>query len=398
MMTPRGVGHDTPPGQAAARRPREHGGVVPGTGPSGPSAVLRRAVFRVQSRWVVLVLGATAAGISYLLASTVFGPEQAFFAPIAAILCVGTTAGRRLRRAFEITVGVAVGLTAADLLLRAVGAGPLQLALAVLAAMTVAIALGARTLMANQAAVAAVLVVALSPGGEQSSLARLADALIGGGVALVLTTWLVPDPLRGARRLVSALLDDLAAALEGAAEALRETHLAAAETAIERSEQVFRRLADLDDAMQEAHEAVLLGRRGRTSRRSLRPMLLVRGRLDVLAGTTRALARASAGAVRHGEHVHPNLATAVDRLADGVRGLCAWAENGAPPGAARVDALEAAALASAVLEDRRALASSAVVGQVRSGAVDVLRSTGMDHRSAVAELERVAGRADQLGR
>ena len=46
---------------------------------------------------------------------------------------------------------------------------------------------------------------------------------------------------------------------------------------------------------------------------------------------------------------------------------------------------------------RHDLAVSVLVGQVRSAAVDILRSTGMDQASALQALEETAGRASEIG-
>ena len=64
---------------------------------------------------------------------------------------------------------------------------------------------------------------------------------------------------------------------------------------------------------------------------------------------------------------------------------------------ARRHALDAARHATEVLEDRHELAISVLVGQVRSAAVDLLRSTGMDQASALEALEDAAGRASEIG-
>jgi hypothetical protein len=61
-------------------------------------------------------------------------------------------------------------------------------------------------------------------------------------------------------------------------------------------------------------------------------------------------------------------------------------------------ALEAARKATEKFKERHNLAAvSLLVGQVRSAAVDVLRSTGMDQASALEQaLEEVAGRASKI--
>ncbi len=50
-----------------------------------------------------------------------------------------------------------------------------------------------------------------------------------------------------------------------------------------------------------------------------------------------------------------------------------------------------------MLRDRHDLAISVLVGQVRSAAMDLLRSTGMDQASALAALEEAAGSASDVG-
>ena len=64
---------------------------------------------------------------------------------------------------------------------------------------------------------------------------------------------------------------------------------------------------------------------------------------------------------------------------------------------ARRWALEAARTATEILEERHELGISVLVGQVRSAAVDLLRSTGMDQASALQALEDAAGRASEIG-
>src|SRR5690606_2434122 len=111
---------------------------------------------RVWQRANTLALGAASAGLSYALATALFGSRESIFAPIAAVVSTGLSAGHRLRRAVEICFGVLLGLLAADLLVRWIGLGAWQLGVAVLLARLIAVALSASVLLSNQAAVAAV--------------------------------------------------------------------------------------------------------------------------------------------------------------------------------------------------------------------------------------------------
>ena len=58
---------------------------------------------------------------------------------------------------------------------------------------------------------------------------------------------------------------------------------------------------------------------------------------------------------------------------------------------------ETARRATEILKERHDLATSVLVGQIRSAAVDILRSTGMDQASALRALEEAAGRASEIG-
>ena len=58
---------------------------------------------------------AVAAGVAWLLAADLLGHQTPFFAPIAAVVSLGTSYGQRLRKVFEVAVGVAVGVLVGDL-------------------------------------------------------------------------------------------------------------------------------------------------------------------------------------------------------------------------------------------------------------------------------------------
>jgi uncharacterized membrane protein YgaE (UPF0421/DUF939 family) len=350
-------------------------------------------VARVRRHLPSLLLAAVAASVSFLIASTAFGTEDAFFAPIAAVVCVGITAGHRIRRAIEITIGVALGLTAADLLARLIGFGWIQLGVAVLLATAAAVALQAGQLMSNQAAVAAILVVALSP-GEGNPWVRLGDALIGGAVALALNTLAAPAPERVVTRIAQELIDDYTAVLAQVSAALASSDLHEAELALELSDRAGARLSDLDEALAAARDTARLGRHRRRLLRSLQPLLALRGRAELIIVTVRSLARASANAVRHGRAVDDRLIAAVDDLSASLVELGRWIGGETSADAARDRALQAAREASTLLREPHPRTTDVIIVHLRSGAIDILRATGIDQGDAVAALERAAGRAD----
>ena len=120
------------------------------------------------------------------------GHPTPFFAPVAAIITLGITVGQRGQRAAEVAFGVALGIAVADLLVLQIGTGTAQLALVVALATSAAIFLGSGQMLATQAAVSAALVATLQPPTDGVSFARFLDALVGGGVALLINALVLP--------------------------------------------------------------------------------------------------------------------------------------------------------------------------------------------------------------
>src|SRR5437879_7568230 len=113
------------------------------------------------------------------LRSTVVDHRAPFFAPVAAVVCLGITLGQRLRRVIELIVGVGLGVGVGDLLISAIGTGPWQVAVVVALAMSVAVLLDGGAVITVQSAVSAILLVRLYLTGATSGHKRLLDGLSG---------------------------------------------------------------------------------------------------------------------------------------------------------------------------------------------------------------------------
>jgi uncharacterized membrane protein YgaE (UPF0421/DUF939 family) len=162
-----------------------------------------------------------AAGAAWLVAHDLVGHQRPFFAPVAAVISLGVSLANRLRRAVELVVGVSLGVLVGDLLISRIGSGWWQIALAVILAVSAAVFADGGAMLVNQAAASAVLVATLLPPGQAGGLDRCVDALIGGLVGVLVVAVLPSDPVAPVRRDARALLDELAAALSGASDALR---------------------------------------------------------------------------------------------------------------------------------------------------------------------------------
>ena len=359
---------------------------------------LQAGIERLRINGWPLVQTAVAASVAYFLAVVLFGHERPFFAPVAAVICLGVTLGQRWRRAVELVFGVAVGLTVADLLVLVIGTGAARIGAVVLLAMAAAVFFGARPLLVNQAAISAVLVVLLQPPNDAFDPARFLDSLAGGVVALAVNYLFPINPERLVERAARPVFDELAGVLEEIAAALRSGDREAAERALVRARTIDdEQVSSFYEALAAGHETARISP---TRRRALEHLELYANagtRIDLAVINTRVLARGAANALRRGDPVPPPLPEAVLDLARAVRALADYLEESGEPDEARRFALEAARKATEILKERHDLAASVLVGQVRSAAVDILRSTGMDQASALGALEETAGRASEIG-
>lgn len=276
-----------------------------------------------DKRWQIAQC-AVAAGVAWFIAAELLGHDVPVFAPIAAVVSLGTSYAQRLRRVTEVTAGVAVGVFLGDLLVATLGSGAWQIALVVGLAMTAAVLLDAGTLFVNQAAVQSLFVAALVPGTGES-LVRWSDALVGGAVALVAATVVPSAPLRRPREHAGQVLAKVAALLRGAAEVMvdgdaeRGLDLLADARA---TDHLVRRLqAAADEGM-----AVVASSPFRVRHRSgIRRVADIVDPLDRALRSTRVLVRQVAvGAYRRRPVPHAyavlarELAGVVDALADGL--------------------------------------------------------------------------------
>jgi uncharacterized membrane protein YccC len=350
----------------------------------------RTRVARLRRLAPTLLMGAIAAGASWLIARELFGSTGAFFAPVAAIITLGLTVGSRLERAIELSLGVPLGIALADLLVLEFGSGPIQLVAIVFLATCAAVFLGGGPLLVTQAAVSAILVVTLQPPTSGVSFTRAADALIGCGIALLLNFVIAPiDPVELVRREARPVLQELAGALDDIARALRDRDRDEAVAALYRAR-------DIDASTQQFLEALTVGREtaaAAPARRVQRgPMAIYSeagGQIDLAVRNVRVLARGVLRAIDTGDSVPPPVADALVELRDAVVALGDWMEDPTKAAAVVEPAVQAALHASAVLDMTTNLSVSVIVGQIRSTAVDLLRTTGMDPEEARRRIRGV---------
>ena len=352
---------------------------------------MRTRFERLRVAWRSLIQVALAAMVALLIAQEVLGHVRPFFAPVAAIITLGVTVGKRGRRAAELGLGVAVGIAIADVILLGIGRGPVQLAVVVLLAMAVAVFLGSGQILANQAAVSAVLVATVTQSGSAHSFDRFIDALIGGGIGLLVHALVLPaDPIKMVRREADPVLDELALTLERVAEAIEQRDRELAERALVRARGLDALEARFEEAVSVSRETARFAPSRRRARGRIDFYARAAAQVDLAIRNVRVLARAAVRGVRLDENMPPEVAVAVRELAEAVRALRAAIEDPSLADAVRPPAMRAAGRATLVLESTGNLSVTVVVAQIRSTAVDLLRGSGMSYDEALEAVRTAA--------
>jgi uncharacterized membrane protein YgaE (UPF0421/DUF939 family) len=359
---------------------------------------MRTRLERLRLAWRSIFQASVSAAAAWLIATELLGHATPFFAPVAAIVTLGITVGQRGRRAAEVAFGVALGIAVADLLVLQIGTGAGQLALVVLLATSAAIFLGSGQMLATQAAVSAALVATLQPPVDGFAFTRFFDALVGGGVALVINAVLLPArPIELVRRASRPVLEELAGALEDVAVAVERRDEDLAEAALQRARRIDELGARFAEAVDVSRETTRYAPPRRGSRGVVESYADAAGRIDLAVRNVRVLARGTIRALSLDENVPPEIAGALRDLARAVRAL-----GGALDEPGRVDevidpATRAAAEASVVLERTGNMSVSVIVGQIRSTANDLLTAIGMSYEDATEAIRNAVREAlDEL--
>jgi uncharacterized membrane protein YgaE (UPF0421/DUF939 family) len=333
---------------------------------------------------ILLVQTSVAAGIAWVIAQDLIGHGNAFFAPIAAVIVLGIAPGGHRQRALEVAIGVALGIGVADLLIRLIGSGAVQISVVVLLAAGAVVLLGGGPLVAAQAASSAVLVAALPTSGAVPY--RFIDALVGGSVGLAVLIAVPRNPLTALRSAVDPLLGELSAVLDEVAGALEGRDARAAGVALEHARATTHLADAFHRALDGARETAALSPTQWRNQEDVERYARAAQHVDYAVRNVRVLARAARTALEAGDEIPPGVAEAIRQLGAGVEGL--EAELARESGG--IDAIEAtlqaAGRATRVLDTRPSLAVNVMVGQIRSIAADLLGALGIERQEAVKHI------------
>jgi uncharacterized membrane protein YgaE (UPF0421/DUF939 family) len=357
---------------------------------------VRTRTSRLRAGLWTIAQTSIAVGASWAIARQI--DDSPYFAPISAVISLGAMRGQRTTRAIELVLGVAVGIAVADLIVSALGTSTPVLMLVVALSMSAALLLGGGALLVSQAGVSAIFVATIErPSGLTPD--RFVDALIGGAVALLVAQVLIPrDPVAQVMKAAHTLSDQLTLALRETAAALAGGDVARARRALEVARATDPHLADLGDAIDVARETISVRPPVWRARERLPLYAEALAELDHAVRNTRVLARRAVAALRRANAAPPpEIAAAVSLLADAVDELVRHLDDPEAETSSRRLALEAARRATAVLAEHQGLQTTALVAQVRSTAVDLLRGSGLSEDEATAALERALAQASRPG-
>jgi len=359
-------------------------------------ASLQTRLRRVRGSWRPILQSGFAAGLAWALARLLVGAPDPFFAPAAAVITIGLARGQAFRRSAEVAIGVAIGIGVAFLLRSAIGLGPAQIGGIVALTIVAALLVDGSTILANQAAISAVLVMTLPTAALGAGPDRFFDALIGGVVALLTSKAVfVRDPTSTVASGLHRTLSELSLALGEAAQALGGEEIDLAHAALARLRALDPQVSLLYESLAVAHDAAFISPLRRRIRSRLDDYAEAARHVDYAVRNARVLARAIAAALRTRVPVSPELAAAVTTLAGCADALSEQLVVDSDPSAVRELAVAASAQATDTLAIHHDLRTSVIIGQIRATAVDLLRASGLDANAARGALP-ATGSADEL--
>jgi hypothetical protein len=336
---------------------------------------------RLRGRLWPILQTALAATTAWYAAVLLLPDGRPSFASIAAVICLGASYGQRGSKALQLVAGVVLGICVASALVALIGAGSLQIGLMVVLAMSAAVLLGGGELLTAESAVSAILLVSLDPSTSDVSftLNRILEGLIGGGVALAVTSLVFPpNPALHVGRAAQSVFAGLGSALERLASALSTGDAVVAGEALAEARALDALVDAFDEALTVGRETARLSPRRRTALAPLERYGASFAQVDFAVRDTRVLARHSMRLLRAGEAVDPMLPDAVREL-----GLGVWTLAGAYDQPGRADAVRGHALRAGALAAEAG--GGEVAAQIRSTAVDLRRAVDLLRDDSVSD-------------
>lgn len=344
-------------------------------------------LLRIRRSWRLLLRLAIATGGAYAVATYVFGHQQAFFAPIAAVIALTAGAGRRQRVVFELVLGVAFGVLVGELLILSIGRGPWQIALVAALTAVIAMLFNITGLALTQAINSGVLLAAVVPaaGATNPALTRFLDALIGGLCGLAAIVVLPRNSVRDIDEDVQSVLGSLAGVLSRIAQAMRTDDATLAEMALAQARGTQPVIDRLHATSTNVSEVVRLSPVRWGQRADVERYAASVNDLDNALRDTRVLARRVSAMLRHDEEAPAGLTDAVEVLVDAVQIYADEFASATDLERANARLVEATHGAMRTLAGGLTVNTASIAAQIRSLAADLLLAGGVP-RAALDDL------------
>jgi hypothetical protein len=219
---------------------------------------------------------------------------------------------------------------------------------------------------------------------------RFLDSLLGGIVAIAVTSLLPRNPVETVHRAAAPLLAEIAGTLEDVARALERGDRDLAERAWTRSHGL--RLAELDRAVDGGREILRLAPFRSGTREQFARYEQAAAQIRTALTSVEALSRGAVRALALGDNVPAPVPDSLRDLAETVRTLDEYLADPAGRPVVREPALRAAAQATLVLEQTSNVSVSVIVAQVRATAVDLIRGWGLGREESERLVREAADR------
>ncbi|WP_440712767.1 FUSC family protein [Gordonia sp. FQ] len=359
---------------------------------------LQKRVRRLGLSLVPILQCAIAGGLAWFIAHDLMHHQRPFFAPISAVASLGLVLAKRWRRSIELIGGVLIGIVIGDLIISLIGSGPWQITVVVALAMMAAVLLDGAPMVTNQAGASAVLVATLLPPGNAAGYERMLDAVIGGGVALLIGALVPFNPAHRARRdaaLVLTTLRDLSGDL---AVALRTVDADSVQRVLARARATQSSIDAMHSDMRAGREVGTLSPLYWAERPRLRRIADTGAPIDNAMRNFRVCTRRALGLTQRGVVVEPEIVDLIAALPEGfevLRQMMLAPPKGTPDQADAARALRSilrraapgiAEAQTAITEGEGDVSEVALLVELRSLLVDMLMVTGLKRESAIAQL------------
>ncbi|MFE1664167.1 aromatic acid exporter family protein [Microbacterium sp. P02] len=334
---------------------------------------------------IQIVVAATAA---FAFAHYVLGHATPLIAATVTISSLGLVRDARPRRVLETVIGMLVGILVAELLLFTIGSGWWQLALALALTLMIARFLSPQPAFAIAAAIQSLIVLIL-PAQVGAPFTRLADGLVGGVAALLVTALVPRNPRAPELRDARVVFDAVHAAVETMIQALRRGDRIRAERGLEKARGIQPLFEEWRVSLESGLAIARISPFLRRQRTELERHERVRSSMDYAIRNLRVVGRR---AVYQSDDRMPR-PVAADLLSDMLRGLdlleASLEDISLEPAAREALLVVAGMLDPRTLMPDGSLGDHNLIAAMRPLVVDLLAASGMPADQARAAVPRI---------